>query len=449
MSKRLFGTDGIRGKAGEPPLDRATAGRFGRALAEVLTETDPGHTEVLLARDTRESGLWLRDAVSDGLRAGGLQPVDIGILPTPGLAWLTESGRAAAGVMISASHNPFEDNGLKVFGREGMKIPDRLEKIIEDHILDPETQDPATGAETPFLDEDAAHRYVAHLSSALAGDHGLKGVKLVLDAGNGAAATWAPEIYRSFGIEVTAIGCAPNGRNINLDCGSLHLDSLAERVRAENADIGLAFDGDADRCLAVDARGRAVDGDYTLYLLARHLKRKNELTGDTVVATIMSNLWLEQEFAAEGIRLLRAQVGDKYVLEMMLEQQGVLGGEQSGHIIYRRAATTGDGMLTGLLLLRSLVDEGRSLADVRDSIQPCPQLLINIAVREKPDLRTHPTIGPQVSRVEQALEGTGRVILRYSGTEKKARVMVEGPDPDLIRDLAGSLVRSIEDSLGV
>jgi len=448
VSKRLFGTDGIRGKAGEAPLEPVTVRKFGRALASELCAAGHDRPLVFLARDTRESGPWLRDAVAAGLTAGGARASDLGVLPTPGLAYLTREEHAAAGVMISASHNPFADNGLKVFDGTGTKLSDALEAAMEDRILDPSSDDPGESADTPEAAPHLATRYAEHLGNALADEHGLSGKKVVLDAGHGAAAEWAPAIYRGFGLDVTTIGCEPNGRNINLGCGSLHLEGLAETVRREDAAAGLAFDGDADRCLAVDARGREIDGDYLLYLLARQLKRRGTLTGGHVVATIMSNLWLEQQLAAEEMTLLRAPVGDKYVLETMLDRNAVLGGEQSGHIIYRPAATTGDGILTGLLVLRCLVEEGRSLAELRDSVEPCPQVLINVPVRDKPDLRRHAVIGPEISRIERSMEGSGRVVLRYSGTERKARVMVEGRDGDAVRAAAETLADSIRSTIG-
>jgi phosphoglucosamine mutase len=445
--KRLFGTDGIRAVAGEAPLDPPTVRRVGVALAEVL-ERATGHVPaVVLGRDTRESGGWLRDAVAAGLSSRGARSVDAGVMTTPGVALLARDEHFDAAVMISASHNPFRDNGIKVFGHEGTKLTDALEQQVESRVLDDGIEDPGEGAPVE-QDSTLVRHYIEHLEGCVHGEHPFAGTRLVLDCANGSAAAIAPEVFRYHGAEVETIGCEPDGRNINLDCGSLHLDRLARKVRESDADLGIAFDGDADRALAVDQRGRFVDGDYILYLAAGHLRRRGELSADTVVATIMSNLWLEKRLAEEGMRLLRAPVGDKYVLERMVREDAVLGGEQSGHVIFRNMATTGDGILTGLVLLETLREEHRSLEQILDGIVPCPQVLINVKVTEKPDLREHPVIGPAVRSVEQQLDGAGRVVLRYSGTEPKARVMVEGEDAEAVRSHADRLVSVIQAELG-
>jgi phosphoglucosamine mutase len=444
--KQLFGTDGIRAVAGEYPLDAPTVRIFGRALARVLSERLGRPPRVVIGRDTRASGSWLTDAVAQGLAAGGGSSVDAGVLPTPGLAFATRSGGFDAGVMISASHNPFEDNGLKVFGGDGMKIPDALEATIEKLILAKDAP-PAEGGAGAAADGELSTRYVRELESFVPAGR-LSGMRLVLDCANGAASSLAPRIYKDLGASVTAIGCAPDGKNINLHCGSLHLESLAERVTAEGADMGLAFDGDADRCLAVDRRGRVVDGDHILFLVGRRLKREGRLRSDAVVATIMSNFWLEKRLADLGIRLHRAPVGDKYVLEAMIEGDIALGGEQSGHVIYRDRSTTGDGILTGLLLLDTLCSEQEPLETILDGIVPFPQKLINVRVKEKPDLRAHPQIGPVVIQAESELSGRGRVVLRYSGTEPLARVMVEADDEKLVTGIAERLASTIRERIG-
>ncbi len=446
--KRLFGTDGIRGVAGEPPLDAPTVRRFGVALAEVLSEGVGRAPRVVLGRDTRESGPWLSDAVAAGLASRGGAAVDAGVITTPGLAHVTRQAAFDAGVMISASHNPFRDNGLKVFDAQGAKLPDEQEHEIEVRILDRGAADPgeANGAAAP--DASLGRDYIELLERSVGKRSRFKDVRLCLDCANGAAAGIAPEVFRFYGAAVETIGTEADGRNINLGCGSLHLEALGARVRDGGFDLGIAFDGDADRALAVDRRGRMVDGDHILYLTARRLKRHGTLRNDTVVATIMSNLWLEQRLRDEGIRMLRAPVGDKYVLERMIEEDAVLGGEQSGHVIFRHRATTGDGILTGLLLIDALLEEQRPLEQILDGITPCPQVLRNVRVREKPDLRRHSVIGPAVAAVEQALEGRGRVVLRYSGTEPLARVMVEGQDREPVERHATELVRIIEAELG-
>ncbi|HJQ99850.1 MAG TPA: phosphoglucosamine mutase [Candidatus Polarisedimenticolaceae bacterium] len=443
--KQLFGTDGIRAVAGEYPLDAPTVRVFGRALAQVLSERLGRPPRVVIGRDTRASGSWLTAAVAQGITAGAGTSVDAGVLPTPGLAFATRSGRFDAGVMISASHNPFEDNGLKVFGGDGMKIPDALEAKIEALILAKEPPPAEAGDAVP--DGELATRYVRELESFVARGR-LSGLNLVLDCANGAASTVAPRIFRDLGAKVSTIGCDPDGRNINLDCGSLHLDGLAARVTATGADVGLAFDGDADRCLAVDRKGRVVDGDHILFLVGRRLKREGRLRSEAIVATIMSNFWLEKRLADLGIRLHRAPVGDKYVLEAMIEGDIALGGEQSGHVIYRERSTTGDGILTGLLLLDTLRGESESLESILDGIVPFPQKLINVRVKEKPDLRAHPQIGPVVSQAESELAGRGRVVLRYSGTEPLARVMVEADDEKLVSGVAERLAGAIRERIG-
>jgi len=444
--KQLFGTDGIRAVAGDYPLDAPTVRVFGRALARVLSERLGRPPRVAIGRDTRASGSWLTAAVAQGLRAGGGTSVDAGVLPTPGLAFATRSGGFDAGVMISASHNPFEDNGLKVFGGDGMKIPDALEAKIEALILAKDAP-PAESGDSALADGELATRYVRELESFVAAGR-FSGLTLVLDCANGAASSVAPRIFGDLGAKVRTIGCDPDGRNINLHCGSLHLDGLAARVQAEGADMGLAFDGDADRCLAVDRRGRVVDGDHILFLVGRRLKREGRLRSDAIVATIMSNFWLEKRLADLGIRLHRAPVGDKYVLEAMIEGDIALGGEQSGHVIFRERSTTGDGILTGLLLLDTLRSESEPLESILDGIVPFPQKLINVRVQSKPDLRAHPQIGPLVSQAERELAGRGRVVLRYSGTEPLARVMVEADDEALVSGVAERLAGAIRERLG-
>jgi len=444
--KRLFGTDGIRGVAGEYPLDEPTVRRFGVALAELLPSDGP--CRVVVGRDTRESGPWLRDALAAGLTSRGGGTVDAGVVSTPALAHVVRARGFDAGVMISASHNPFEDNGLKAFGSDGVKLSDEIESRIEGLILDGGLDDPGRRSDAAEEDGSLSRCYVEHLEALIPKPDRLRGLKLVVDCANGSACALAPEVLRHHGAEVLAIGDSPDGRNINLDCGSLHLDRLVERVKRERADLGIAFDGDADRCLAVDASGRIVDGDHLLFIVGRRMKRDGRLRGDALVATIMSNFWLEESLAGEGVRLIRAPVGDKYVLEQMVADDLALGGEQSGHLIFRDYATTGDGLLTALLFLETLLDEAQSLEQIMDGITPCPQVLINVRVREKPDLRRHDRIGPAVAEIETALQGRGRVVLRYSGTEPVARVMLEGKDQDLVRDQAEHLAEVIREELG-
>jgi phosphoglucosamine mutase len=445
--KRLFGTDGIRGIAGTPPLDPRSVRKFGLALATVLGEERSHPARVVCGRDTRESGPWLRDAVADGLAACGGTLTDAGVITTPGLASATGAGSFDAGVMISASHNPFEDNGLKVFGSDGVKLPDAMESRVETIILDETIPAPPEGSGHAVPDPTLLSRYVRELEAVLPKNR-FDGLRIVVDCANGSASAIAPTVFRDLGALVETHGDQPNGRNINLGCGSLHLEGLAARVRDGGFDLGLAFDGDADRCLAVDRRGRVVDGDHILFLCGRRLRRRGALPGNAIVATIMSNYWLEKRLGDEGIRLHRAPVGDKYVLERMVAESSVLGGEQSGHVIFRDRATTGDGILTGLLLVDAVLDDGVPLETTLDGIVPFPQLLINIRVSEKPELRAHPAIGPVVIAAERELEGRGRVVLRYSGTESLARVMVEADDDQLVRTTANRIASVIREHLG-
>ncbi len=447
MSKRLFGTDGIRAVAGDDPLDPPTVRRFGVALTRCLTATH-GATRVVLGRDTRESGPWLRDALAAGVTAAGGEPVDVGVVTTPGLAWVLRAGGYDAGVMISASHNPFADNGLKAFDRHGVKLADEVEHKIEALILDTGVDDPGENPGTVRRQPDDVEGYTKHLIKAVDRER-LNGLRVALDCANGAACEIAPRVFSALGAEVLTIGVEPDGRNINVDCGSLHLENLAEFVRTHGCDLGLAFDGDADRCLAVDRRGRVIDGDGILFITGRRLKRDERLPGDGLVATIMSNFWLEERLEAEGVQLHRAQVGDKYVLETMHNEGLALGGEQSGHVIFSEHGTTGDGILTGLQLIDAVLAGDETLDQIVDGITPYPQVLINVRVADKPDLRTHAIIGPAVAGVEAALAGTGRVVLRYSGTEPLVRVMLEGKDPERVRQQAERLAGVIRDELGV
>ena len=447
MNRRLFGTDGIRAVAGDEPLDPSTVRRVGVALARCLPGTHAA-TRVVLGRDTRESGPWLRDALAAGVAAAGGEPIDVGVVTTPGLAWVLRAGGYDAGVMISASHNPFEDNGLKVFDRHGVKLADDVEREIEALILDGGVDDPGENPGAAETQPDFVDGYVKHLMEAIDRER-LNGLRVALDCANGAACEIAPRVFRALGAEVLTIGVEPDGRNINLDCGSLHLESLAEFVTTHGCDVGLAFDGDADRCLAVDRLGRVIDGDAILFITGRRLKRNGRLPGDGLVATIMSNFWLEERLGAEGVQLHRARVGDKYVLETMHNEKLALGGEQSGHVIFGEHATTGDGILTGLQLIDAVLAGDETLDQIVDGITPYPQVLINVRVGEKPDLRTHAIIGPAVAGVEDALAGTGRVVLRYSGTEPLVRVMLEGKDPDQVRQQAERLAGVIRDELGV
>lgn len=462
MGKRLFGTDGIRGAVGIFPLDTATVYRLGGALTRLLTGRG-GLGRVVIGYDTRESSAPLCAAMVAGIHREGGEAAVAGVLPTPGIARLTCQDGFDAGVVISASHNPFTDNGIKIFSGDGTKMSDADEAIIESSLLDTDiiaggtslmdsSAHDGNGASPVFPPADAdaslADHYVHHLLEAARVGSDLKGVRLVVDCANGAAVDVAPHIFNELGVEVRFLNNNPDGRNINKDCGSLHPDVLIKAVREFKADAGLALDGDADRCLVVDDSGRLLDGDFILYLAGLHLQRRGKLRNNTVVATVMSNLWLEQSFREEGITLLRTDVGDKYVLEEMVRGDHVLGGEQSGHIIFRDRATTGDGLLTGLRLLDVWRTSGRKLSELVAGITPCPQILLNVPVKSKPVLSEHPVLARVIRRASEEMGSRGRVLVRYSGTESLARVMTEGNDADEIRRIAEEVAAELRDHLG-
>ncbi|MEE9471080.1 MAG: phosphoglucosamine mutase [Gemmatimonadota bacterium] len=459
--KRLFGTDGIRGTAGVFPLDDATIARIGEALVPSLASR-ADRPRILIGRDTRESGPTIESALARGIEAAGGSVHRGGVLTTPAVAGLTRDLGYDAGVVISASHNPYGDNGIKVFSREGYKLPDSMEASIEARILDgagegaPNAhsgQTPRRTAREPDADSESPRpdlhgRYMAMLLAAIPSGTSFSGRRVVLDCANGAAFSLGPELFRRAGAEVLTINDKPDGRNINEGCGALHPQRLGQVVVERQAQLGLAFDGDADRCLAVDPSGRVLDGDYILYLAARDLKSRGALPGNAVIGTVMSNLWLERSLRAEGIALRRAPVGDKYVLEEMQRGGFVLGGEQSGHIIYMERATTGDGLLTGLLLLDLVARTSLDLAAWAATIHPCPQILVNVPVRSRPVLEDHPSIGPAIRKEEVRLRDRGRLLVRYSGTEPKARVMVEGESKDAIEATAERLRIIIQEAIG-
>lgn len=402
---------------------------MGVALGGYAAHLDP-EPAVLIGMDTRESGPWLAAAVAGGLASKGVRCHVAGVLSTPGVAYLTRTGRYVAGVMISASHNPFEDNGIKIFSQAGFKFPDDREEAIEEAIF--EFLESGEPAEEARLEEDATldEQYLGFLASTLPG--GLRGVSIVVDGGNGAASVLGPRLLERLGASVKSIHCTPNGRNINLDCGALHPESLQAAVVREGADLGVAFDGDADRALFVNHEGALVDGDGILYLNGIHMNGKGRLHGraglPAVVATVMSNLGLEVAFKQDGIGMLRTAVGDKYVLEEMLASDLMLGGEQSGHVIFREYATTGDGLLTCLRVLETMRETGRSLKELTSRLALFPQKLVNIRVRERRPLREMPDVEAEIAAAEAFFGDEGRVLVRYSGTEPLARVMIEARD---------------------
>ena len=452
--KKLFGTDGIRGEAGTFPLDSATVQVIGRSLAARLAERKGAAPKILVGRDTRESGGWIEAALISGARAAGAEIQSAGVITTPGVAFLTRTLPADAGVVISASHNPFQDNGIKVFEPSGRKLDDTMERLIESDIQSQakNSQSPAGGGEAGPDNSDRAEelhaQYIDYLTNEIGRALSLANVKIVVDCANGAACEIAPEVLRQLGANVIAINNTPDGRNINLNAGSLHIESSQERVVAERADLGVAFDGDADRALFVDAAGKFVDGDATLWVLANYLKARDELTGNKVVATVMSNIGLEIALRSRGISLERTDVGDKYVLEELLSSGATLGGEQSGHIIFPKLSLAGDGIITTLMLLRAIVEKQQSLKELTEGIQRFPQVLVNVRVREKLPFEELPSVQRLASEIQQALGDRGRLLLRYSGTERLARVMIEGPTESEVNEHAQSLAAAIQKEIG-
>ncbi len=447
--RHLFGTDGIRGVAGEYPLDAKTVERIGLALVWTLRDEEKVQTpRILIGRDTRESGPDLEAALVAGIRRAGGEAILTGVVSTPAVAFMAREGRCDAGVVISASHNPYRDNGIKVFSRKGTKLPDLEEAGIEKRILDPGFDPPPHAGPAPLPSEDLLEGYLHSLSRAVGPDRPYLGLRVALDCAHGATCRIAPEIFTRLGAAPLVMGNQPDGRNINTGCGSMYPEELSGLVVRESADIGFAFDGDGDRVVVVDRTGLVLDGDHILFLAAQDLQERGDLNGGAVVATVMSNLWLEKALRGIGVRMLRAPVGDKYVLEEMLRGGYVLGGEQSGHVIFLREASTGDGVLTALKILDVLRRRRTDLAAWAKGIVRCPQVLINVPVNSKPPLDGLVELKEAVARAERELAGNGRVLLRYSGTESILRVMVEGEDEAQTRKCAGELRDAVAARLG-
>ncbi len=457
---KLFGTDGIRGEAGKFPLDVATVGVAGRALANRLAEafedSERRAPRIVTGRDTRESGIWIEQAFINGAREAGAEVESAGVITTPGVAYLTRTLPADAGVVISASHNPYHDNGIKIFAPSGRKLDDATERLIEADI------EAAKGNGSRDILPDALMakeseelhaaqlraRYLNYLAEEVGDKLSLDGLSLVVDCANGAASELAPRLFERLRARVLPINNTPDGRNINLDCGSLHIEGLQQRVKAERADLGVAFDGDADRALFVDAQGQYVDGDATLWVMAQYLAERNRLDGEQVVATVMSNIGLEMALRSKGLRLLRADVGDKYVLEELLRTGAALGGEQSGHIIFPRLSLAGDGMITTLNLLRAMREGRARLDELTAGFTRYPQVLVNVRVREKLPFDEVEVIAGAARQTEERLGETGRLLLRYSGTEPLARIMIEGERQDVIERYANELASTIREAIG-
>ncbi len=448
--RKLFGTDGIRGVAGQYPLDGKTVYAIGLALAHSLRDqTRTPH--VLLGMDTRESGASIAATLTQGLREGGVAVTSAGVIPTPGVAYLARARGFSAGIVISASHNPWEDNGIKVFGADGYKLADAVELAIEDEIfhrlLNVQEPDPSA-ASAPQVDSSLPAAYIDFLLSQVP-ELRLDSKKIVVDCANGAASAIAPQLLSKLGGNLVLTHTAPDGRNINDQCGALHPQIVAKEVLAANADLGMTFDGDADRALFADEHGRVINGDAVLLLAARDLQARNLLATDTVVATTMSNMGLEAALRTYGIRMLRAPVGDKYVLEEMQRTGAVLGGEQSGHILFLDRATTGDGLLTALLVLDIMHRSGKTLSQLTSELKVFPQVIVNVRVREKRPMEDLPTVVAAIRDADVELHGNGRVVVRYSGTEALARVMIEAESQQAMQRHADRIADAIRAELGV
>ncbi|MGD0890036.1 MAG: phosphoglucosamine mutase [Terracidiphilus sp.] len=454
-ARKLFGTDGIRAVAGEPPLDPTTIFATGLALAHSLRKST-AHPRVLLGRDTRESSPWIAATLAAGLRQAGAQVESAGIVPTPAVAFLARTHGFQAGVVISASHNPWRDNGIKLFGADGFKLPDAVELAMEDEILHHagtilNAPDPAS---LPAIEDNPAFQvdYIQFLTDSVPG-LSLAGLRIVVDCANGAATAVAPELFRRLNRDesanITLLNIAPNGRNINDNCGALHPKTVASEVVARGSNLGLTFDGDADRCMLAGAQNNVINGDAILLVVARDLKSRGLLTDDLVVATTMSNMGLEAALKHSGIRMLRAPVGDRYVLEQMLSHHAALGGEQSGHILLPHLATTGDGLLTSLVVLDLIARTGKTIEELTADLKVFPQVIVNVKVREKKPLESIPSVATAIRAAESELQDSGRVVIRYSGTEALARVMIEAESESLMQLHANAIADSIRRELGI
>lgn len=448
--RNLFGTDGIRGVAGKYPLDDATVYAIGLALAHSLARQTP-QPRVVLGMDTRESSSGLAATLAQGLQDGGASVVSAGVLPTPGVAYVARTHGFAAGVVLSASHNPWQDNGIKVFGGNGYKLADAIELGIEQEIFEklavPQAQRPAaTGPLEP--DPSLRRDYIDFLASQTP-ELRLQGRTLVVDCANGAASAIAPELLARFGGTVVLTHASPDGRNINENCGALHPEIVAAEVTARGADAGVTFDGDADRALFADEHGKVVNGDAVLLIAARDLLARGTLQQNTIVATSMSNMGLEAALRRDGITMLRAAVGDKYVLEQMQRTGAVLGGEQSGHILFLDRNTTGDGLLTALVVLDMVARSGKTLSQLTSDLKVFPQTIVNVKVREKRPIEELPAVVSVIQEAEAELDGNGRVVIRYSGTEALARVMIEAESEEAMRRHSHRIADAIRAELGV
>ena len=450
--RKLFGTDGIRGVAGQYPLDRDTVYRIGVALAHHLHGAGKrDRVRVVIGQDTRESSAWIGDALTAGLESAGAEVASAGVVTTPAVAYFAHSQEFSAGVVISASHNPWQDNGIKVFGHDGYKLADAIELEIEKEIFALIESKAPVPADIPKKslpgDHSLAQKYEQWLAKSVSGD--FSKLKIVADCANGAASAVAPELFKLAGIRADFTHITPDGRNINENCGALHPEVVARETRERKADLGVCFDGDADRALFSDHHGNVINGDAILLLCGREMQSRSQLSANTVVATTMSNMGLEAALKRCGIKMLRAPVGDKYVLEEMNKTGAALGGEQSGHIIFKNAATTGDGLLTALKVIEIVARSGKSLADLVSDLQVFPQVIKNVKVREKLPIEQLPEVTAAIRSAESDLNEHGRVVVRYSGTEKLCRVMIEAANAEQMNRHADHIVAALEKSIGI
>lgn len=444
MAEKLFGTDGIRGVAGARPLDPPTVARIGAAIVRALKLDRPAR--LLIGRDTRESGEWIERELARGAASQGALTSSAGVIPTPGIAYLTRTRDVDLGVVISASHNPYADNGIKVFSGRGEKFGEATEREVEAIIADTTWSVPSD-ADAHVRSEDLIEDYLEHTRKLLPDARGLTGACIVIDMANGATTTTARRLFEGLGFSLVTLGDKPDGRNINEKCGSTHPAGLAAAVVTHGCRMGVAFDGDGDRAILVDDRGQVIDGDALLLMLGLHYQRQQRLTGNTVVATVMSNIGLEIALRDRGIALVRTPVGDKYVSESMLRDGFVVGGEQSGHVILAEHLFTGDGMATALAVMRVMAETGRELSDLASDLVTFPQTLVNVRVKEKVDVATVPAVAEAMQRVEKALDGRGRLLVRYSGTEPLLRIMIEGENQATVQAWAEEVADAVRNTL--
>lgn len=446
MSHKLFGTDGVRGKAGLPPLDTATVRRIGAALVRSLPRAEGHVPHLLIGRDTRESGAWIERELAHGARWAGARVTSAGVIPTPAVAFLTRKLDVDAGVVISASHNPYEDNGIKVFSHAGEKFTEALEETIEHIVADASWQVPA-GDASHVESADLWAPYLAHVSSVLTEKGRIGRMRIGLDCANGATWRLAPRLFEEMDFEVHATGCEPDGRNINLANGSTHPEHLAALVTSRRLALGIAFDGDGDRAIFVDERGEVVDGDQVMLMSARYLKSAGRLRGNAIVATVMSNIGLEIALRESAIDLVRCPVGDKYVMSEMIERDLVLGGEQSGHVIFADYLYTGDGLITAMNVIQVMAATGAPLSELASQLRRFPQVLLNVRVDRRVALASLPGVSAAIDRVEERLGNDGRVLVRYSGTEPLVRIMIEGQDERRISAWAEEIASEVRKEL--